>query len=151
MSTEAMRVALESAESVLAYCSNVFNANNFTDRHGQGPVIKAALDQVRAALAQPVAPATRLEDEPAALTDFERGYEEALNDCVQLGVPWARNMLERTGVVVAPTVLAYVPLSDEAITRIWFESASGKITPTYLEFARALEALVVARMRGEGK
>ena len=33
-------------------------------------------------------------------------------------------------------------LSDEQITRIWFESASGKITPTYFEFARAIERAI---------
>ena len=33
-------------------------------------------------------------------------------------------------------------LSDEQITRIWFESASGKITPTHTEFARAIERAV---------
>ena len=41
------------------------------------------------------------------------------------------------------------PLTDEQITRVWFESASGKITPTHIEFARAIEAMHGIGVKGE--
>ena len=41
------------------------------------------------------------------------------------------------------------PLTDEQITRVWFESASGKITPTPIEFARAIEAMHGIGVKGE--
>jgi hypothetical protein len=57
----------------------------------------------------------------------------------------------------APAAPAYVPLSDEQITDIADSAESNPDNSgwgpkfDYLAFARAIEAIVVARMRGEGK
>ncbi|MFA6063920.1 MAG: hypothetical protein WC736_15135 [Gallionella sp.] len=45
---ERMAAALDCAIPALSEASSDYNASNFTDRHGTGPRLKAALDKARA-------------------------------------------------------------------------------------------------------
>jgi hypothetical protein len=44
--------ALLIAETRLVSCARTYNADNFTDRHGEGPLLIEAVNIVRAALAR---------------------------------------------------------------------------------------------------
>ena len=89
-----------------------------------------------------------------ALAGYLRCYE-SVYDCVDpdTGTPYqyeqakAAEAAARAALAEQPSVRE--PLTDEQITRVWFESASGKITPTHIEFARAIEAKHGIGVKGE--
>jgi hypothetical protein len=63
-----------------------------------------------------------------------------------------RSVVEIAEKPAAPAAPAYVPLSDDKIMDIieTIDRTSDDVGP-HFDLARAIEALVVARMRGEGK
>ena len=116
-----------------------------------GPNVTEALytaDQLRAALAQrtdePVAWRVRRSDTPAAYWIlFLHEPVDAMKDPEREVQPLD---------TAAPAAPAYVPLSVEDINEC-FESVmfDSDVEPTRELIGRAIESLVVARMRGEGK
>ena len=137
MSTKAMRAALEALE---------MHAEQYPHMV-KGYTLDAA-ETLRAALAQradePVAPTWRTKDHAML----------CLNTLVSmLGGDNGPSIQLRAWIAAQPAAPAYVPLSDDDIHAIYdkvarLEPYSGAVTRRNV--ARAIESLVVARMRGQG-
>jgi hypothetical protein len=107
--------------------------------------------------AAPAAPATQRADEPVAETTdglqlievLEKRYGLSFLGSEKRLMHFARDWLFLTTPEPAPAAPAYVPLSESEVDDLARTMVEGNKSVNWL--ARAIESLVVARMRGEGK
>jgi hypothetical protein len=137
MSTEALRAALEALSN-----EDMSPAQAWELKQRAMALLDAALAQ-RAD--EPVAPLNLVEalKSCAVLFDNIASYEDGHRYTATLGAKGAR-----AAIAAAPAAPAYVPLSDEAIWQAYREKAMQGAEGILINFARAIESLVVARMKG---
>ena len=133
MSTDTMREAL----ARISLCSQ----NSASSKEECGRIARTALAQSEAQPSVSVEPVAWMSGNghPQHISAVQTATDKRLYG------PW------KPLYTAAPAAPAYVPLSDDSIIDLWAEHRSTRALPDYKQFARAVEDVVVARMRGEGK